>query len=444
MRSIGLCKAYRFRFLLFFAFFLNHPRLALADSAALSFDEAQRLCLAQSLESKRATLRRDEAAIDHRLVRSELYPQLSFGLTAGEQRREWQDEGGDAIESSRDLAAFTRFNYRLYDFGRSQARLDQTELQIEIEAMTIDEINAALSWRLARAYQNYLSAAYLVAISKRNREASSAKLESIRRGFKQGLRPENDLLSAEADYATTKLSFERSEADLRLQKRAVELLIGQTLPESSRAGSDQPSKPWRSPTTWRKLLENWGAAERSPTEIRRELEKRNLANLQRGIDAARRPSLDLQLGAEQELYDSDRERLYTGQLQLTWTLPWTGEFRAETERIAIEGKILDLEDAIERRDRDHARILAMDRFQMTAELAESAETLLDLRERQYQLGKARYEVGRATALELSNFEVDLGNARLEEARIANQLAAAVLDVAEALQIKDVGSLFRSE
>lgn len=436
MRSICLCIAYRSCFLLLFAVGLNHPRIALADAIVLSFEEARDTCLNQSLESKRASLRREQAVIDHRLARSELYPELNFALVAGEQSRTGKDIVGN--ERQRGLSASTQFHYRLFDFGRSGARIDQAKLQIEIESLSVDEVNTALTWQLARNYQNYLSAGALVAIARKNREASSAKLASIRRGFEQGLRPENDFISAEADYATTSLELERSEADLILQGRAIEQLMGRPL--SPTELGDPSVLPWRSTADWRLLLEGWQKAELSPTQIRRSLEKQNLTNLQKVIEASRRPTLSFQLAAEQELYES--ERLYSGQLQLTWTLPWNGEFRAEMERIAVEGRSLDIEGAIERRDRENSRALAMDRFQLSSRLAETAEKLRKLRERQYQIGKSRYELGRASALELSSFEVDLGNARLAEARIANELALAALEVAESLQIKDVGSLFR--
>lgn len=398
-----------------------------------SFKDVLDAALAQSLEAKKAGLSRSIASIDRKLLSYKALPKLGLSGTI-EQR---QPKAANPREQSYGLSV----DYNIYDFGRTSAKRHEADYAEKIEMMTIAEINEALRWRVARAYLDFLSSLRLLEISRGNLDISSAKMATTKANYQKGLRSENDLIAAEADLGESNLSFEKSQDELRQKRTQLDLLAGfaadRSLPREI-ASADIP--PLRNAKDWDRLLQTW-ALQPSAAEARRGFERKKLEASEDAVTASMLPTIDLALSAQDAGTWEKTERVYAGQLQLNWDIPWSGQHVRERERLSLEKSVIDTEQRIEERDRRDAIALAQDRYEANKRLSDTADKQVQLRARQYELTKLRYNTGKATALELSNVELELGNARLERERISNALTAAVLDLAEAKNLADPSIIF---
>lgn len=395
-----------------------------------------------SLQNKRAILLRGQAAIDKELVKYGYYPTVGLTATAGENRREI--ETSQQRDNDRNLTYGAQLGYRLYDFGRTGSQVLAADYQEKIQSLTIDEVNETLVWEVARAYLNYSMAAQLYQISYANLASSQAKYENVRTGYRQGLRPEADLVSAEADLGDIRLTLLQAEADAQLQRAYLKLYLGDYDFDKSPTGSPSPNKPtWvlRDAKAWQDLFQGWDEPEKSAAQVRRAVERESLEAEISAVNAASRPTLDLRLAAEEVGDWKDTDLTYTGQVLFTWDIVWPGQKRKQLQRISLERNVIDIDEAQELKTRREASSIALERFRLNSRLAGSAAAQVKLRAKQYQLARSRYESGKATSLELSNSELLLGNSRLVEARIINALSAAALDYAFARKIKDPSVLF---
>lgn len=410
--------------------------VATANAAELPrFDELLKAAKAQSLEAKRAALQRDQASASEAAVAYDAWPQLGVSAAVGKRRIET-----DASSSHPDSQTYgAKLSYEIYSFGRTASERDRAAYATKVASLTLEEVHHELAWSVARRYAAAVSSLRLLTIARENLDVSETKLKTTRQDFRRGLRPEIDLVAAEADAGTAKMNFEKMRTDVILAIRELSQLTGETLAPDAVLSAATPAG--KSPDEWEKLLTTWKPRP-SPAEMRRAMERESIEAEASAVTASTLPSLGLALSAQEERGEGTPTRTYAGQLELSWNLPWPGQFSAHREQIFKKREFLTTEEAIETRNREHAEALGIDRFEAAKRLWTTVETQLQWKERQHRLTHSRYAAGKATVLELSNSELELGNTRLERARIANSLDTAVLDVAQARSLDDPGALFR--
>lgn len=408
-----------------------------AERGLPAFDELLKTAKAQSLESKRAALQRDTAAAAQEATAYDGWPRFGLSAAVGKRR---QETAVATIAPPHNETYGARLSYDLYDFGRNAAKRSQATYATKVASLSVDEIHHTLSWGVATAYTSTVAALRLLTIARENLDVSEAKLMSTRADFKRGLRPEIDLVAAEADAGNAKLNFEKMKTDVVLAASRLQQLTGATLEPEKLVEASAPLG--KAPEDWEKLLGTWKERRQSPAEARRAMERESIEAEASAVTASALPSLGLALTAQEEHGGATPGRTYAGQLELTWDLPWPGQFSAKREQVVKKRETLATEEAIETRERVHAESLGLERFSAAKRLWATVESQVQLKQRQHALTRARYAAGKATALELSNSELELGNTRLERARIANSLDSAALEIAEARSIVDLGALFR--
>lgn len=397
--------------------------------------------LSRSLESKQSALTGLQASVNRSLIEDERLPRIGLGA-AWTARRPEREPAGSGAQSYGVTA-----QYNVYDFGRLDARLEQAKAVEDIALLGRQEINEALSWRLAWAYLDLLASIHLRDVSRTNFTASQARLESVRKDYRMGLRSERDFVAAQADLGSFKLSIQAAESSVRRAVKALALITGLQLGmdgSGAEPGLDgAPELLARTPAAWRSLISRWDGMRLSRSQIRRAAEKSALATEEKLIEASNRPTLDLQLRAEEAgNWGEKLEELYTGQIQLNWDLPWTGRARDQHQLISLRRQSIEFDEAIELKQRSDAEQAGLQDFELALERWQAVGDQETLREKQHRLVREGYAGGTASAFEVSTSELDLGNMRMEKIRTLNSLIAAVLVIAEARRIDDPAEVFQ--
>jgi outer membrane protein TolC len=409
-----------------------------------AFEEVLAQALSQSLDAKRAALQRDAAVYDRDLVGAGAWP--SLGLSAAWGRREPPPA---TMAGSRALVHTyeARLAYDLLDFGRLSARREKAAQDLKAAELSIAEVNEALTWEVAGAYHALAAAARLLDITRENVAVAKAKLATIRNNYRTGLRPEADLLAAEGDFGNARLNYERARGEVVAAESALALLTRASEVGLGSSAQDQvlvtaAGAVVRDAARWREIVAKWPKGRQSSAAARRAAEREALTAEASLVSASQRPTLSAALTAQSSGPREDLQESYSGQLELSWDVPWSGQSAAQRAEIGARRQILELDETIEDRTRADVEALAMERFENAARLWDVVAAQVATRTKQYRLVRERYGIGKASALELGTAELDLGNARLEQTRTANALAAAVLDVAEARRLADPGVVFQ--
>ncbi len=436
-------------YLLFFILVLIPPQdtcLLAQESVSLpalpSYAAVLSASLRQSLPTKRAILVRDRAVVARSLVGFAAFPQLGVSAALVERR----PENNVAQPTTQTYSA--QLNYNVLDFGRTRAQKRAADAQIDAANQGVEATNEDLSWEVARNYLALVTAVRLLDINRQNLTLSRNKFATVRANYQKGLRPENDLISAQADLGNVQLAFDRAEADLSVMRQQLESLTGDASlfrnGGNDKLSSDVVTKFLdRNPDVWQRLINSWSVSNLSAAQRQRSFERQALIASETAAASVYRPRLGLAMTAQQSgPSEKELEEQYSGQVQLSWDLPWPGALRDARRQVSLQRNILETEEAIELDARKKSEEVAKQKITWTARLWKAAEAQLSLRMRQYDLTRKRYEAGKASAFELSNSELELGNSRLERVRIANSFVAAVLDLAEARRISDPGVIFK--
>lgn len=407
-----------------------------APDAIPSFDHILSSAYAQSLDAKRALSiqHQNETQVD--LAKYGNYPRFGITGTAYDQRPTPVSSG--SVKNQNYAASLT---YTLYDFGRTARKVEIADNVREQSALGVIEANETLRWKVARGYLALVSAASVFAIAGQNQNVAQAKAASIRQDYQRGLRSESDSVTAQADYLNAKLNHERARSDVVVAWRQVQAISGLSNLTPNIAAPSVALYA-KKPQVWEQLVQTWNELRPTSTQLRRKVEHAGLALQEDAVRANNRPVLEAQIGAQNAGTWKVTKNLYYGQVQLRWELPWFGRERKDIEAIGFQRESVDYDEAIEIKARADTEALALAHFAQFKGLWDAADEQLKARERQYQLSKKRYDAGQASLLELSASELEMGNARLDQVRVANSLVDAVLSLAEVRNIEDPGVIFR--
>ena len=399
------------------------------------FLEVLAATLHQSLSAKKAVLARESSSLRGDLTSAKALPDLTLSGTWSARRPEL------APTQRREQAYSARLTHTLWDFGRTQAELDKADADEQVQALNVSEIEDRLKWQVARAYQSLINAISITARTQQNLRLSEKKLDEIQDNYKHGLRAKVDLVGAEADRATSYLNAARAESEVALLDLSLSALAG--LPTVFR---NQPERgntaiAIRGPDQWRNIIAAWPKDVRSASEKKIEAQLDALNVSASAIDASRYPNLGLSVDATRGGSWQETSWVYSGQLALSWEVPWTRQHSLERHILANERRSVEADLENVRRDRRDLMQAAELRIRLAGDLWQASARQLEFREEQFTLTQERYHAGKATILELSNHELELGNARLEQVRIAGTLAASVLDLAEAMGVENLEGVF---
>lgn len=440
---------------------------ARAQSPPLTFADALRIAAAQSLDAKRAALAIDLAAVDRALVDYEddarvnvfgtlsvRYGELSAGAassSAGSTRAAATPDlynqlalAKSKLSFSKSQAYGTQLSRTLYDFGRHDARVGQADAAQAVKELQANEVTEALRFKVARAYAGVAGLERLAKLAFDQLKVSEDKLSEQRRNYQRGLRPESDVVTAEVEAGRARIARDKALTDVRAARLALAQTLGMAL-DLDKLTLAPGAYAVRDPRALAQIVQTWQAQQKSAAMARREKERQALDADLSLVDANKRPTVSGALTAQEGAplaNQPDFKPLVTGSVGISWDVPWNGMSRDEVRRVAIRRQDLDVQEAAELRQRTDKDAAAREALTVGAEQWDALGRQLGLLERQRKMVQSRYELGKASALELGQSEADLVSMRADVTRLGNTLLAATLDVAEAHAVADLDALFR--
>lgn len=416
-------------FLLFLATFEH------AMAAEVTFRDAVLRVFEQSVELQRAKLAESLAQTDASLTNLESDPKLSAQALYSFQY--------PRPTSPKDQTYSLTLSHTLYDFGRTGSKEKLAEAQVKVKTLTIQEVRDALYWETARRYQSLISALRISSSSTNSVKIAQDRMDTQQRYYRQGMRSESDLASAEADFRREQLVQARARDEVlfaSLRLRALYDAANQTL-EAVAVDIPTASLSSISETRAKEFLGKWNEPNLSATQKRIDAQLETFVLQKQSIDSSRWPIIGGTVGGQESGTWTEVKPSLSAQLQVSWAIPWNGVLGQEQHKLAVQQKDLDLQkqnDLKTRRDLDKLAVVQIERLSAQLQLLrERAKTL----ERVQELVRRRYEAGKSSALELTATTADLSNARLDEVRQANSIQSALIDLAQARSIQDIQSLF---
>ncbi len=420
-------------------FFL--PSISYGQSNPLTLNSAVSQALSQSLEAKRAALKLEQAKINAAVVDASNDPSLGLSGAWGARWQKRTDNSPPSFEERSTIHSYgLQMRYNLIDFGRQNSKELSASSQLKLQDLAKEEADEKIFWSVVRAYQDISTSERILEITREQKTISENRLSEQNKNYRQGLRPESDVVTAEVDVGKAKIALQNSLNQVFLAKQALAQLINSENPNPSLDFSVIKGNVTAvSPTYWDSLIKE--IEQKSPPATTSQkiisASREALSADEHAIDASTKPVLGTLISAEYsgEGDWSPLRPAASGQLQLTWDIPWNGMSRLSRQSLAINKQDLDLrEKSIQqsmRQNEIHARTL----FSQTKILHESMQGQAKLVSRQYQLVQNRYQVGQASALDLSAAENALVILKLDQVRLSSNIAGAIIDLAEARGVR---------
>lgn len=407
-------------------------RRAPAQDLSLSYADALARAKAHAIDVRIAKSKSLTAEQARELASYEDDPTIKLSATTGAVYREPPTHQANTDDLTREQSYGLSIGVPLFDFGRQAAREETADGAAKVAAIDADGAEADLRFAVGRAYLDLWSAARTMAVAQQQTQVAQRKLATQTRNYKQGLRPESDVVTAEVDLGRAEIArLNSGEALAAAKARLAELTgsQGDVLATAKPASALAP------------IVAAWADGGQTPDERRQAAEAEVLSAELAALRARRRPVLDAVLSAEESGTLSPLRTTTSGQLRLTWDVPWSGMGRAEEAGLAKRRETLALQvDATQRARRLTAQ-LGRDALAASIRLAEALDGQQKLAERQLQLVAKRYEAGQASALEVSTAENTLLTLRLDQIRAGDAAVRAALNVAEAQGVSDLEALF---
>ena len=356
------------------------------------------------------------------------------GPEAGDADAAWAGDPLKNMTYSKAQTYSLTWTRTLYDFGRTSSHHDQLVAVKDVKTLALGEIDEALVYRVARAYASMIAAERLVALARDQVDLAQSKLKEQKNNYQKGLKPESDVVTAEVEVGRAGVAGEKALDDARAARLALGQAIGRAGAAAMQLTAPATALKLKQPAEVQGLVAHWTAPAPSASMKRRQKERDAIAFDQAALDAAKRPTLNGSVSFQEAggIQDKPNFKPYlVGQLAFAWDLPWNGMSRDEREKIALRGQDLALQDDVDikaRADKDKA---GRDGVDAAARQWDALTKQLALTVRQRDLTKRRYDLGKASALELAQTETDLINARGDLARLSGTLQLSVIDVAEA-------------
>lgn len=117
-------------------------------------------------------------------------------------------------------------NQYLYDFGQTSGQVDQARYSSESSRQQLVQSVADVVQSVRKAYYDVLKKTELIGVNEESLKVQQAHLEQAQAFFQAGLRPKIDVTTGEVNLAKTRLSLIKSRYDLRTSRADMEALLG--------------------------------------------------------------------------------------------------------------------------------------------------------------------------------------------------------------------------
>ncbi len=414
---------------------------AFAQTETLSLNDAINKALSQSLEAKRAALKLEQAKISSAVVDASTGPTFALSGAWGARWQKRTDSSPASFEEQSKIHLYgAQLRYNILDFGRQKSKELSASSQLKLQELAKEEADEQIFWSVLRAYQEITANERILEINKEQQSISESRLSEQNKNYRQGLRPESDVVTAEVDVGKAKIAVQNALNQVLLSKQALAQLIS---PDNPTARLDfsvtKGNISASSPSYWDTLIKEIEERANEMT-IRQKIISASRDALKAdedAIDASTKPVLGALISGE---YSGEGEwspmrPAASGQLQLTWDVPWNGMTRLSRQSLAINRQDLEIREKDLQQSIQQSETYARTLIAQTKTLHASMEGQAKLVTRQFQLVQNRYKVGQASALDLSAAENALVSMKLDQVRLSSNVVRAITSLAQARGVR---------
>ncbi len=424
-------------------FFFIQSSAAFGQTSTIKLSDAVTQALSNSLDAKRAALKLDQAEINAAVVDASNDPTLGLSGAWGVRWQKRTDNSPARFEEQSKIHSYgAQLRYNLLDFGRQNAKETSAASQIKLQSLAKEEADEQIFWLVVRAYQEVATNERILEITKEQLSISENRLTEQNKNYRQGLRPESDVVTAEVDVGKAKIALQNAMNNVLLSKQDLAQLMS---PASSTATLDfsvaRGHISASSTTSWDELIKEIESRSTEVT-IDQKIVSANRDALKAeedAIDSSNKPFFGALISAEYsgEGGWSPMRPAASGQLQLTWDIPWKGMTRLSRQSLAINRKDLEFREKDLQQTLQQSETYARTLITQTKTLHTAMEAQAKLVNKQFQLVQNRYKVGQASALDLSAAENALVNMKLDQIRLSSNVAGAIIALAKARGVRSL-------
>lgn len=411
----------------------------------LTFSKALGMAQKTTLGLKSSELNLRLLKLDQEILERSDWPTLSGSLG---YRRILLKETEE--EERKNLSAGLSLKYQLYDFGRQNAKEEQQKYAIEAQSLKINEINQQLVWDIGRAYAQVIVAVKSVTVTAKQLEVSQFKENETSRQFRQGVRPQLDVVAAQVERGKAEVSLQRARDKKTAAMRQLCLLMNvgfadQCLDENqydlppALAEVSSPAKVLDVASSWTYLP--------STAEKTREAQRQQLVASRKEIDASLWPTISTGLTYETTTGTRDTMKNINqtfATLGLDWIIPWHGMNRLQNEKITEQTALIDIAAQIESATRKAQEQTAQTSLKTLLGQWDLLLKQKGLLETERRLVKRKYDNGNATILELNQSESDIITLEQDIVSLSGQSYATAVDLAQSRGVTDIDKLFEGQ
>lgn len=343
-------------------------------------------------------------------------PQVSG--QAGYDRR-WIDDSGSSSRSTSSgsfgrlgqydyYAAQLSVSQYLYDFGVTSGQVESSRQSLAASEKGLDTTVSDLVRDVKNAYYEVLKKRHLVTVNEDSLRVQKQHLEQAKAFHQAGIRPKIDVTKGEVELSKTRLELIQARYNLRTSRVDLETLLGGPPVKGPYKLSEMPLRP-PMPDDLERLTKM--ALERRP-----ELAdfKAQLLAAQADLESAQGgywPSLNARGGYDWADTDFPLESAWQAGVWLQWDI-FTG-FLTKGQVDEARANIMKLKALL----KDQELLVSQDVSQNYLNLHEASESIdtaalgLKQAEENLALAKGRYRTGVGNAIEFSDAEVSLTEAR---------------------------------
>ena len=422
--------------------FLLGPTRSWAQTApppqSLSLEEATALALRQhpSIKAAEAGFVAADARIPQ--ARSSFFPKVDTTLSSARSYSEGGtsfNRGGTSFNGTSGTGSSTtttnnttqlQLTQKIWDFGKTGALVDEAKANATVSQEEVDRVKNLVVLNVKTAYYGLLGAQRLVKVTEASLARSELNLRSARGFFEVGTKPKSDVTKAEVEVAQARVNLIRTTNAVKIAETTLNNALGLST----------------DPTFQVQDILSFEGAKFDLNQLREEA-FRNRPELRQA--RARVVAADAQIRGAQSTYYPDlngvgsvsrtsddyppQDDNWSLSVTLTWNL-FQGFFtqarlretRANLEATRRNFDTLELQVRLEVEQAWLGMNEAEERIAATAKSVESAEENL-------RLAQGRYDAGIGTILELTDAQVSLTQAQVDQvqALFDHKTARARLD-----------------
>ena len=329
----------------------------------------------------------------------------------------------------------------LIDFGKSSGKTEGLSLLAESAKLGEKAAGETIHFAVARAWLAAQSAVLGEQITESQLRLAKSRVEEQTRLYRQGMRPESDLIAARVELGRAEIVHQTETENRVVAKIRLATMMGDTASWQSVVVPPLANDVDRVHGWFQESILK--AEAKRTSSLQADLERRALDAELGSVRAELWPQINAEVGLREVGTPSPMNQEASGQIALTWEIPWHGMNREQRRLIELERKGLELKEANENLRFEGQWWEARQALETARRTAEGLKSQVDLVQRQKILVEQRYAAGRATALELSAAETALLQVQQEAARVAGDAYTAVIAATEAKGLAGVEGLFKN-